>query len=218
MEAFVSVCGAYPSLDVYSDGRKGSCPHYPFPVSDGGMYFGSHAFCGNAGDDTRKKYGLFGGICGAALLVLSAAVLKDTLPGLWAEQQLRAEVNEPYRELFAVLSDEKNKDNFYLIDVYSSVAYSEKMFEDVDNSQDNYDIMGGWACKSPLQKKKLSAFGITDMEKALKDRKDVFFVRKKSEDMQWLYDYYEGHGTPVKTALLDTVAEEFEIYEVCAVN
>lgn len=166
----------------------------------------------------EKKYGLFGGICGAALLVLSAAVLKDTLPGLWAEQQLRAEVNEPYRELFAVLSDEKNKDNFYLIDVYSSVAYSEKMFKDVDNSQDNYDIMGGWACKSPLQKKKLSAFGITDMEKALKDRKDVFFVRKKSEDMQWLYDYYEGHGTPVKTALLDTVAEEFEIYEVCAVN
>lgn len=166
----------------------------------------------------EKRGRCFVGLCSAVVLLLSLGMLRATIPWIQAEQQRRAEVNAPYNELFAFLSDEENKEHFYLMDVYSSVAYSEKMFENVDNSLDNYDIMGGWACKSPLQRKKLAEFGITDMEEALKDRGDVFFVRKKSEDMQWLYDYYEGHGTPIKAALLDTVAEEFEIYEVCAVN
>lgn len=131
-----------------------------------------------------------------------------------AEQERRKEVNAPYQELYAFLSGDENKENFYLIDVYSSVSYSEKMFEEVDNSLDNYDIMGGWACKSPLWKKKLAAFGIDSMEQALKDKETVFFVRKASEDMDWLEEYYKGHGTPVETVLVETVAGEFEIYAV----
>ena len=123
-------------------------------------------------------------------------------------------MNAPYQELYAYLSSEENEKNFYMIDVYSSVSYSEKMFEKVDNSLDNYDIMGGWACKSPLWEKKLAAFGIDSMEQALKDREDVFFVRKVSEDMGWLEEYYQEHGTPIETMLVETLAGEFEIYAV----
>ena len=129
-------------------------------------------------------------------------------------QQVRAVTNAPYRELYGYLTEGENQQNFYLIDVYSFVAYSEKMFENVDNSLDNYDIMGGWACKSPLWRKKLEAFGIDSMEQALLLREDVYFVRKASEDLQWIYDYYEGHGTPVKLTLQETIAGEFEIYSV----
>ncbi len=131
------------------------------------------------------------------------------------EQQIqREEANAPYQELYEWMSKEENAENFYFIDVYSSVSYSEKMFENVDNSLDNYDIIGGWACKSPLWKKKLAAFGIVDVEQALREREDVFFVRKISEDMGWLGAYYEEHKAPVKTRLIETIAGEFEIYAV----
>lgn len=157
---------------------------------------------------------ILAGISLAAALLLFGAVMPDGVYKVTAEQQRREEVNASYKELYDYFSQPENEDNFYFIDVYSSVDYSEKMFENVDNSLDNYDIMGGWACKSPLWKKKLAAFGIDSMEQALKDREDVYFVRKTSEDMEWLCAYYEEHGTPVEAVLEKTVAGEFEIYSV----
>lgn len=162
-------------------------------------------------------------VCALALAagfgVLAFGIVPAGVEMVSARQQEREAVNGLYRELYDRLSSEENAGNFYFIDVYSSVAhdsvpYSEKMFADVDNSLDNYDIMGGWACKSPLQRKKLSAFGIENMEQALKDKENVYFVRKKTEDMQWLTAYYEDHGTPVKVTLADTAADVFEIYRV----
>ncbi len=155
----------------------------------------------------------------AALLsfgALALAILPGAVKGTSAEQERRELVNRPYQELYRYLGDEERKDNFYLLDVYSSVAYSEKMFAQVDNGPDNYDIMGGWACKSPLQRKKFALYGIGTMEQALREQENVYFVRKSSEDMQWLFDYYEGHGTPVEAEKIAVVAEEFEIYSVRA--
>lgn len=148
--------------------------------------------------------------------VLAIVILPSSVKAVDVQQAKREEVNAPYKELYRYLSSDENAENFYFIDVYSSVLYSEKMFEDVDNSLDNYDIMGGWACKSPLQRKKLEAFGISNMEQALKDMENVYFVRMNTEDMQWLEAYYEGHGTPVEITLVETVADTFEIYEVAA--
>lgn len=150
----------------------------------------------------------------AAILILPENVQKVS-----EKQAEREAVNDRFQELYDYFGNEENKDNFYLIDVYSSVSYdsvpySEKMFKNVDNSIDNYDIMGGWACKSPLQRKKFAKFGLEDMEQALREKENVYFVRQKEEDMQWLLDYYKGHGTPVKVTLTDTVAEVFEVYKV----
>lgn len=153
-------------------------------------------------------------LCMAGFAFLAVIIWPAQLRSVSDRQTQRAEVNAPYNELYDYLTTGEQAKNFYLIDVYSSVSYSEKMFANVDNSLDNYDIMGGWACKSPLQKKKLAAFGIENMEQALKDSEQVFFVRKTGEDMQWLTAYYEGHDTPVETTLVDTVAGIFEIYAV----
>ena len=90
------------------------------------------------------------------------------------------------------------------------------MFVNVDNSLVNYDIMGGWACKSPLWRKKLSAFGIENMEEALTDRSDVYYVQEKGADTGWLSEYYEDHGDPISLTLVDTVDDSFEIYSVTA--
>jgi len=150
----------------------------------------------------------------AGFLVLSLMILPEGVRSVAGEQAKRERVNGPYQELYRYLSEDERKDNFYLIDVYSSVAYSEKMFAEVDNSLDNYDIMGGWACKSPLQKKKFALYGIENMEQALKDKDNVYFVRKSSEDMQWLLDYYEGHGTPVEVHRVAVIGEDFEVYSV----
>lgn len=164
------------------------------------------------GVPAMKRLCRLGAVAGFGLLAIM--ILPEEIRGVAREQERREEVNQPYQELYGYLTCGERKNNFYLIDVYSSVAYSEKMFEGVDNSLDNYDIMGGWACKSPLQKKKLALFGIENMEQALKDQENVYFVRKSSEDMQWLFDYYEGHGTPVEAQKIATVAKEFEIYGV----
>lgn len=149
-----------------------------------------------------------------AFAVLAVMILPASVKAVEAGQAEREEINKPYRELYQYLSSDENAEKFYLIDVYSSVSYSEKMFEAVDNSLDNYDVMGGWACKSPLQRKKFNLFGIDNMEQALRDNDNVYFVRKNTEDMQWLKDYYEGHDTPVELTLVETVADIFEIYEV----
>lgn len=126
----------------------------------------------------------------------------------------KAENNIPYEQLYAYLGKAENKENFYFIDVYSSVSYTEKMFVNVDNSLDNYDIMGGWACKSPLQKKKLAAFGITNMEEALLTMEHVFYVQETGADFTWLYRYYADHATPIEAELVETVGDGFEIFKL----
>ena len=150
--------------------------------------------------------------------ILAVLILPGSIREALVNQTQRDMVNQPYRELYSHLSGEENKENFYLIDVYSSVSYSEKMFEQVDNSLDNYDIMGGWACKSPLQKKKFALFGIETMEQALLARDNVYFVRKAGEDMEWLAEYYLGHGIQVELIKIETVADVFELYQISAIS
>lgn len=167
-------------------------------------------------DEKTKKF--LGLMVTAASAVLAVMILPASIRAVDLQQEIRKEANAPYKELYQHLSKEENRGNFYFIDVYSTVAYSEKMFEDVDNSLDNYDIMGGWACKSPLWRKKLSVFGISNMEQALRDQENVYFVRRISEDMQWLEAYYEGHDTPVEITLTETAADVFEIYQVKSIE
>lgn len=124
----------------------------------------------------------------------------------------KAEDNVRYDALYSYLREQK--DCFYFVDVYSSVSYTEKMFVNVDNSLTNYDIMGGWACKSPLFRKKMAAFGIDNMEEALIDRDDVYYVQEKGADTGWLFDYYRDHGVSVCLEPVNTPDDGFEIYSV----
>ena len=76
---------------------------------------------------------------------------------------------------------QKHASTLFLEDVYSTVAYSEKIMLDRDKPF-NYDLLGGWLVKSPLTKQKLSAFGYASMGEAA----------RSSEKVCLLAD--EGHG------------------------
>ncbi|MBD5509436.1 MAG: hypothetical protein HDR05_15700 [Lachnospiraceae bacterium] len=105
-------------------------------------------------------------------------------------------------------------DNFYFKDVYSTVGYSQKIFQDVDNSLANHDIMGGWLCKSPLYDKKLAEFGITTMEEGLLCRDNVYFITAKDSDTGWLSTYYAGKGFTVSVEEVDSIEEIYMVYRV----
>ena len=152
-------------------------------------------------------------ICLAAVLLCSLTALPFTIRNLDLDTDEKAERNQPYQELYQYLRQQSG--NFYFMDVYSSVGYTEKMFEDVDNSLANYDIMGGWACKSPLQRKKLAAFGIDDMEEALLTQDNVYYVQEKGADTLWLIRYYKDHGKEI-TLTLEKELAGFEIYSLQA--
>lgn len=155
-------------------------------------------------------------LIGTAYLAIAAVILPFSVKTADADVAQKAENNVRYDQLYGYLSNEEHKNNFYFIDVYSSVAYTEKMFVNVDNSLDNYDIMGGWACKSPLWRKKLAAFDITNMEEALISRSDVFYVQEAGADAEWLNNYYADHGVDIELALTDKIGSSFEIYRITA--
>ena len=64
------------------------------------------------------------------------------------EYQNTVAFNEEWEELLAYYRE--RKDNFYFMDVYSTVNYSEAIFTDNGEGTENYDICGGWLAKSPL--------------------------------------------------------------------
>ncbi len=153
-------------------------------------------------------------VLGTLYALLGALIFPSAVRQADLDTAGKARENVRYEQLYAFLGRQENKGNFYLIDVYSSVGYTEKMFEKVDNSLDNYDIMGGWACKSPLWRKKLSLFGIEDPAKALIEREDVYYVQEAGADMSWLGRYYEEMGVKISAERAEAVGDAFEIYRL----
>ncbi|RKM54263.1 hypothetical protein D6853_13615 [Butyrivibrio sp. X503] len=155
-------------------------------------------------------------------VLLSALSVPNQKAVISAEQRSR----ELMRMHYDALDDyfDANEDNFYFIDTYTSVScgkdkaegealFSEKLFDRVDNSFANHDLMGGWGINSPLTKKKLAKEGFTDMQSALLTDK-AYFVQNKSESTDWLVDYYRYKGLEVTIEQKDVVADAFAIYAV----
>lgn len=145
-----------------------------------------------------------------ALLSLPMGVSK-----VKAEQSRREQVlvNQNLLDDYA----KANPENYYYLDVYSTVSFVEKMFADVDDSRKNYDLMGGWFYKSPLQKENMLRFtDSTAMEEALL-KENVYFVAEKDAEVSFIEDYYETKNKNVLLELQDTVGEgenPFHIYKV----
>lgn len=168
--------------------------------------------CGQLAGKGKRGYGVLA--VGAGYFMFSLWILPWSISVTEQDLSLKAENNVPYQKLYRYLGSEENKENFYFIDVYSSVSYTEKMFAEVDNSLDNYDIMGGWACKSPLWRKKLAAFGIDSMEQALTNKDDVYYVQEAGADTSWLKDYYADRDVSITLELTETVGDDFEIWKI----
>ena len=139
------------------------------------------------------------------------------------EMAERAKMRTHYDALYDYF--DQNSDNFYFVDVYTSVSalegtektFSEKMFVRVDNTESNHDIMGGWASKSPLYYDKLSDNGFESMEKALL-MDNTYVVSKKTSDVSWILEYYRDKGVTVTVDETDQVTDAFVIYKVSAQN
>jgi len=105
----------------------------------------------------------------------------------------------------------ENQDNFYFVDVYSTVDYTEKMFEGVDHSYRNFDLCGGWTAKSPLYREKAAGRGIEDIEKDLLEKDCVFFVSKVNRDVGWLKEYYVAKGYDCEIEKVEEIVVNGEV-------
>lgn len=117
-------------------------------------------------------------------------------------------------------------DNYYLIDVYSFVSsmndhveYSEKIFENVDNSYANYDYLGGWIMNSPHTWVKLVNYGIDkekgEIEKSIVNNDNVYLIVRNDRDTEWVTDYGERvMGEALNVEKTDEVADIYGVYAV----
>ncbi|MBO5292383.1 MAG: hypothetical protein J6B10_04270 [Lachnospiraceae bacterium] len=144
--------------------------------------------------ENRKKTG--GCLIVPAVLLLYLLVnIPGTIHRVQEEQKVREQRNQPYEQLKAYC--EGNAEQYYYVDVRSTVYFSEKMFEKIDNSKRNYDIIGGWACKSPVSPKE-------DM---------VFFLTKKGKDMIWLEELLTEQE-PGMTVVMEEELSDWDVYKI----
>lgn len=111
----------------------------------------------------------------------------------------------------------EHADNFYFEDVYSTVEFSQEMFLNVDNRLANYDIMGGWICKSPLYKEKLEKFGIATMEEGLLGNPNAYFIMNtgmSDSSTEWLKEYYAEKGKDIRIEQVDSIGDGYEVYRL----
>ena len=163
--------------------------------------------------EVRVKEGRNRSLMLCAVLISVHALIR--LPGMWqmadAEIARRESVNKIMVEFDAYA--EGHPENYYYMDVYSTVAFSEKMFEDVDNSQKNYDLLGGWVSGSPLQKQTTVNYYEDMLSRAELLLSDNFsFVIEEGRDISFLNNFYRTLGIEIEAEVIDTVrAQECEL-------
>lgn len=119
-------------------------------------------------------------------------------------------------------------DNFYFFDVYSAVSYplepyigtpySEKMFEEVDNTFGNYDIMGGWLVKSPSYEDKLATFGMDSMSSGLLEHENVYMMAELAKGTEAFVEYFADQGISVQIEQVDTISDMIGVYRINVVD
>ncbi len=153
----------------------------------------------------------------AVLFALFIAVsMTDHITKVMDDQAQREQVNAGWHEIDAYCRE--HAENFYFEDVYSTVSFSQKIFEDTDNSYANYDIMGGWMCKSPLYREKLSPYHIVSEKDALLLQDNVYLIMSDAEasgrGFDWLIDFYGAQGIKAAVEEVDRIGEYYAVYKV----
>lgn len=158
---------------------------------------------------------------GMAFLYVSvmAAAFPGSISDTLADQRQREAVNESRRAIEEYCR--ARYDNFYFEDVYSTVSFSEKIFEKNTTEPSNYDIMGGWMCKSPLYRQKLAHFQLQAMDEALLVDDHVFFIMSdaeaKEQGFDWIINHYAAQGINVTVEQTERIDDSYAVYRVnCA--
>ena len=154
-------------------------------------------------------------VAAGVLAVVALLCLPMGFEKVKTEQSRREQVmvNQKLLDEYA----KENPENYYYLDVYSTVSFVEKMFAEVDNSRKNYDLLGGWFYHSPLQKENMMKYAqSTTMEEALL-KENIYFVAEKEAKISFIEDYYKTKNIKVVLKLQDTVGEgenPFQIYKI----
>ena len=145
------------------------------------------------------------------LTIFSIFILKDSCSALRYDQDIRKDTNADYIALYEYMED--NEDDFYFMDTYSSVSYSERLiYSESKIVKKNSVTLGGWSAFSPIEADKLKEYGYEDMESGLLSD-NAYFVKDKDISMDWLVPYYASHGTDIEVELMDIIGR-FEIYKL----
>lgn len=155
----------------------------------------------------------------AVLLLLSLWGLWKGVPAVRADQARRQEINKDWEAIDAYCR--ARPDTFHFEDVYSTVAFSGKLLECRENTVANYDIAGGWMCKSPLYREKLAAFGIESAADALAEGKAAFIMSDEEESLRgltWLETSYAEMGLAVYVEECDRIGEDYGVYQVIPIS
>ena len=161
----------------------------------------------SSGWQTSGPEGLPVRVIHIAALVLSLAAVV-----IWLSQEAeRTDAEYARREQgnavnLAALSRYR-QENLYLADVMSTVDFSEKLFTEKIRPG-NYDLLGGWLCKSPHSEKKLAAFGYESMGQAVLSGENVRFVGEADTDWSWLTELLAEHGGNGELVLEEEITAE----------
>ena len=161
----------------------------------------------SSGWQTSGPEGLPVRVIRIAALVLSLAAVVIWLP----QEAERTDAEYARREQgnavnLAALSRYR-QENLYLADVMSTVDFSEKLFTEKIRPG-NYDLLGGWMCKSPHSEKKLAAFGYESMGQAVLSGENVRFVGEAGTDWSWLTELLAEHGGNGELVLEEEITAE----------
>lgn len=151
--------------------------------------------------------GLAAGMCALA----GIACLPGAVSRIEAEAGRREEVNAANEAVMDYCRAHPKM--LYLEDVYSTVAYSEKLMTDRDKPF-NYDLLGGWLVKSPLTSRKLSAFGFSSMGEAVRAGEGVNILAEEGSDMSWLKEFFTDTGVEAELLKVGGIEGGTDIYQV----
>lgn len=160
-----------------------------------------------AADAEAWSLGLAAGMCALAGL----ACLPGAVSRIEAEAGRREEVNAANEAVMDYCRTHPK--TLYLEDVYSTVAYSEKLMTDRDKPF-NYDLLGGWLVKSPLTSQKLSAFGFSSMGEAVRAGEGVSILTEEGSDMGWLKEFFADTGVEAELLKVGGIEGGTDIYQV----
>lgn len=183
-------------------------------ANNGGMKF-LHVGSNKNKANREKAVYLMVGIWALAMFGMVPDGIRSTMQDMRKRQQ----ANEAALAIDAYC--EEHSDSFYFEDVYSTVSFSQRMFRHVDNSISNYDIMGGWICKSPLYQEKLAHFGMASMADGLLNGERIYMIMaddSPAKSTNWLETYYLERSISVKIDQIDRIGENYGVYWIREVN
>lgn len=108
-----------------------------------------------------------------------------------------------------------NPQQFYYLDVYSSVAYSEKLFSDTSSDYRNFDLAGGWCSKSPLAEQKRDVMEFETAKDGLLSGQAFFVtdVTKPERSPEFLISWYREKGNDIALQEIDRCGS-FSVFRI----